>query len=200
MRGVLLLNGEPYAGKIDDRGALVYCCDGAYNWAKGKVRIDKNFGDFDSAKREVFPPPSEIVPAEKNFTDGELGLKRLIADGVDEIEIYGAGGGRDDHFLGNLHLLYCAREAGVKACAITNYTRIFLGENHVFLGNFAKKTFSVLPFGGEVHIINYGGLKYDYPEKLVYGTSRGISNIVLSDDAFLEVGGVALILIVEGEL
>lgn len=199
MRGVLLLNGEPYMGEIDGN-ALVYCCDGAYNWAKGRVRIDKNLGDFDSARGEVNPPPAEVVPSEKDFTDGELGLKRLISDGATEIEIYGAGGGRDDHFLGNLHLLYLAREAGVKASLFTNYTTIFLGENRVLLGNYLKKTFSVLPFGGEVHIINYGGLKYDYPKKLVYGTSRGISNEVLSGDAFLELKGVALIIIVEGEL
>lgn len=200
MRGILLLNGEPYKGSIDCENALVYCCDGAYNWAKGRVRIDKNLGDFDSAKGVVFPAPAEVVPAEKDFTDGELGLERLISDGADEIEIYGAGGGRDDHFLGNLHLLYRAHKAGVEARMFTNYTRIFLGCGRVFLGDFAKKTFSVLPFGGELHIINYEGLKYDYPETLGFGTSRGISNEVLSGDAFLEIGGLALIIIVEGEL
>ncbi len=48
MRAVILLNGEPYRGKIDAEGARVYCCDGAYDWAHGKVRIDENLGDFDS--------------------------------------------------------------------------------------------------------------------------------------------------------
>ena len=33
MRGVILLNGEPYLGAIDCENALVYCCDGAYKWA-----------------------------------------------------------------------------------------------------------------------------------------------------------------------
>ena len=48
MKGVLLLNGEPYSGEIESENALVYCCDGAYSWAKNRVRIDKNIGDFDS--------------------------------------------------------------------------------------------------------------------------------------------------------
>ena len=48
MKGIILLNGEPYPYAIDAGNALVYCCDGAYKWAKSKVRIDKNIGDFDS--------------------------------------------------------------------------------------------------------------------------------------------------------
>ena len=27
-RGVILLNGEPYSGKIEDENAFVVCCDG----------------------------------------------------------------------------------------------------------------------------------------------------------------------------
>ena len=114
MKGILLLNGDPYEGEIDAEGALVYCCDGAYAWAKGKVRIDKNVGDFDSLDEKPFPEPDEIYPSEKNFTDGEIALFKLIDAGVDEIKIYGGGGGREDHFLGNIHLLYRAYSAGVR--------------------------------------------------------------------------------------
>ena len=42
MKGVLLLNGQPYAGEIDADNAYVVCCDGAYAWARGRVRIDEN--------------------------------------------------------------------------------------------------------------------------------------------------------------
>lgn len=42
MKGIILLNGDRYGGEIDACGALVYCCDGAYKWAKNRVRIDKN--------------------------------------------------------------------------------------------------------------------------------------------------------------
>ena len=47
MKAIILLNGEPYRGAIAE-GAYVYCCDGAYKWAKDKVRIDENLGDYDS--------------------------------------------------------------------------------------------------------------------------------------------------------
>ena len=94
MKGIILLNGEPYPYAINAGNALVYCCDGAYKWAKSKVRIDKNIGDFDSLDEVPYPPPEEVYPAEKNFTDGEIALKKIIEAGADEIEIYGGGGGQ----------------------------------------------------------------------------------------------------------
>ncbi len=198
MKGILLLNGEPYEGEIDCAGALVYCCDGAYNWAEGRVRIDKNIGDFDSALKVPYPPPEEIYPAEKNFTDGEIAIKKLIAAGVDSIEIYGGGGGREDHFLGNLQLVYFAHISGVKCEMITNNSVIFALDGKADLSAYYKKTFSVLPFGNLTHILEWRGLKYDYPETLSLGECRGISNEVAERDAYLKVKGCALIIINRG--
>lgn len=200
MRGVILLNGEPYRGPIDGENALVYCCDGAYAWAKGKVRIDRNIGDFDSLKETPYPPPEEIYPAEKNFTDGEIALKKLLDAGVDEVEIYGGGGGREDHFLGNLQLLYFAHSAGVSCKMRNNGATVIPVSGRTELGENLGKTFSVLPFGGPVHIMDYRGLKYDYPRTLSYGECRGISNVVTGADAYLTVRGVALVIINEGEV
>ncbi|MDE6000711.1 MAG: thiamine diphosphokinase [Clostridia bacterium] len=200
MKGIILLNGEPYSGKIAAEGALVYCCDGAYRWAKNKVRIDKNLGDFDSLDEIPFPPPEEVYPSEKDFTDGEIALFQLLDKGVDEIEIYGGGGGREDHFLGNLHLLYRAHANGVKCKMITDNSLIFPASGKIFLGKFAGKTLSVLPFGGELHIIDSAGLKYSYPPCLSYGECRGISNISQSPSAYLTVEGCALVIINGGEV
>lgn len=97
MRGVLLLNGEPYTGKIDAENAFVVCCDGAYEWAKDKVEIDENVGDFDSLPYMPAPPPAKVYPSQKNHTDGEIGLARLLEIGCKEIAVYGGGGGREDH-------------------------------------------------------------------------------------------------------
>lgn len=200
MKGILLLNGEPYRGEINADGALVYCCDGAYSWAKNKVRIDKNIGDFDSLDEAPYPPPEEIYPSEKNFTDGEIAIKKLIAAGADSIEIYGGGGGREDHFLGNLQLMYLAHMSGVNCQMITENSVIFPADGDIFLGKYYKKTFSVLPFGGFSHIISYRGLKYAYPERIEYGNCRGISNIVTGQDGLLQTDGVVLVIVNKGEV
>ena len=140
MKGILLLNGEPYSGAIDAEGAVVYCCDGAYEWAKDRVRIDKNVGDFDSLGYIPFPPPEEVYPAEKNFTDGEIALFKMLKAGVDEIYIYGGGGGREDHFLGNLQLLYAAHVRGASARMITENSVIFAAGGKIPLGAFCGTT------------------------------------------------------------
>ena len=200
MKGIILLNGEPYEGEIDAAGAVVYCCDGAYRWAKGRVRIDKTIGDFDSLDEIPVPPPEEIYPAEKDFTDGEIALLKLLKSGADEIEIYGGGGGREDHFLGNLHLLYKAAKSGAKCKMLTENSVIYAVENYIDLSGNKGKTFSVLPFGGNLHIMDYRGLKYAYPEILEYGTCRGISNIAENDKAFLRFDGCALVIINRGSV
>ena len=200
MKGIILLNGEPYSGKIDAGGAEVYCCDGAYRWAKGRVRIDKNVGDFDSLGEIPDPAPEEVYPAEKNFTDGEIALSKLLESGADEIEIYGGGGGREDHFLGNLQLLYRAFGAGARCKMYNNNSVIFPDSGTICLGQYCGRTFSVLPFGGALHIIDSKGLKYSYPKVISYGECRGISNICQSRSAYLKVKGIALIVINEVEV
>jgi len=200
MKGILLLNGEPYLGLIDCENAVVYCCDGAYDWAKDRVRIDKNIGDFDSVKSTPFPPPEEVYPSEKNFTDGELAIKKMLSSGIDEIEIYGAGGGREDHFLGNLQIAYLAHMCGAICKIYTNSSIIFPASGKIKFDGFLGKTISVLPFGGKIHILSYEGLKYAYPEYIGYGECRGISNVVEDENACLCVEGCALVIINLGEV
>lgn len=202
MKGILLLNGEPYGEKIDDTSAVVVCCDGAYGWAKGRVRIDKNVGDYDSLGYMPTPAPEEIYPSEKDYTDGEIALKKLIESGVDEIEIYGGGGGREDHFLGNLQLLYFAHKRGVKVKMITVRSEIFPVSGRFVFNGLVGSTVSVLPFGGDVHIMGSTGLKYPEPPVIRYGECISVSNVVESDTAEIEVqdGDCALIIINRGKV
>ncbi len=195
MKGIILLNGEPYYKAINAENAVVYCCDGAYAWAKGRIKIDRNIGDFDSLNQTPYPPPEEIYPAEKDFTDGEIALLKMLSEGVDEIEFYGFGGGREDHFLGNLQLLYRAYSAGIKCRAYTEKSVMFPAGGKILFGEYKNKTVSVLPFGGALNIIDSEGLKYAYPERIGYGECRGLSNIVLSENAYLKVDGCALVII-----
>ena len=196
MKGILLLNGDPYQGDIPGE-APVYCCDGAYAWAKGRVKIYKNIGDFDSLQEPPVPPPDVVYPAEKNFTDGEIALRRMIDDGITEVDCYGAFGGRQDHFLGNIQLLYYAAERGVKMRLISKEEVIFAARGEVVFSGVAGRTVSVFPFSAPLHILGSRGLKYPYPERIGYGECRGVSNIVLREGATLSLraGDTALVII-----
>lgn len=196
MKAVILLNGEPYKGEIEADGAYVFCCDGAYEWAKNRVRIDENLGDYDSLSYLPAPPPTEIFPSEKNFTDGEIALLRAIKRGATEIDIYGGGGKREDHFIGNLQLLYAALSLGVRATMRNNHSLIFAGTGRICLDGFQGKTLSIVPFGGNAHIMESSGLKYPLCElDLVYGSTRGISNVAESDCAHILTRDRVLVLV-----
>ncbi|MCD8205520.1 MAG: thiamine diphosphokinase [Clostridia bacterium] len=196
MKGILLLNGDPPGCDIDTEGAVVYCCDGAYGWAKDKYRIDKNVGDFDSLGYIPEPKPERIYPSEKDFTDGEIAVSDMARDGVDFVEIYGAGGGRVDHFAGNLHLLYKCRALGMKAFMHLDDCVVFISGGEIKFSQKAGRLVSVLPFKGDARIEEGKGFKYEYPDALRYGTCRGISNVITDDEATLKVGGEDLVLIV----
>ena len=196
MKAILLLNGEPYPHPIHTEGAYVYCCDGAYNWAHGRVRIDENVGDFDSLSIIPSPPPREVYPSEKDKTDGELALDLALSAGATQIDIYGGGGGREDHFLGNLHLLYKAHRAGVRARMITERSVFLIGEGEIHLPAPRSATFSVVPFGGDAHILHSSGLKYPMEDLwLRYGSTRGISNVTERDDARFFSEGTVLVIV-----
>ena len=67
-------------------------------------------GDFDSVndeEREILKKTLNIHPvkAEKDDTDLALGVEQAIQKGYTEIDIYGATGGRLDHFMGTLQIL-----------------------------------------------------------------------------------------------
>ena len=195
MKAIILLNGEPYNKEIDTAGSYVYCCDGAYRWAKNKLKIDETLGDFDSLDEVPTPAPSATYPVEKDMTDGEIALLRAIGAGYSEIEFYGGGGKREDHFIGNLHLLYLSLQRGVKATLVTNYARIFAAEGTVVLNGLKGRTVSVAPFGGSAHIMECDGFYYPMPQTFVYGSTRGISNVVIKDRATFTAEGKVLVFI-----
>ncbi len=197
MKGVLLLNGVPEKDFGAIEGARVYCCDGAYAWAKDKVKIYKTIGDFDSLGFiPSSPKPERIYPLEKNYTDGELAIFEMIKDGVTKIDIYGGFGGRADHFIGNLHLLYHCAKHKIKAVMRSKDEDIYAVWDSLTISAPKGTTISVLPFGGDVNIIASHGFKYDYPYTLEMGTCRGISNETTSESFGISVkDGTALVFI-----
>lgn len=187
MKGIILLNGEPYEGKIEDGGALVYCCDGAYKWAAGKVHIDENIGDFDSLNVTPYPPPKKIYPEEKDFTDGEIAMRQMLKAGVSEVDIYGGGGMREDHFITNIHTMYYAYKRGVFCRMITNYSVMFFVGGEYKFKNLKGRTLSLLPFFGDCTVGSSSGLYYPLKnlDLKIGECGLGTSNVITEDEAYI---------------
>lgn len=184
-KGIILLNGEPWRGEIPCEDAFVVCCDGALRWAEGKTRIDVKAGDFDSLG--YIPENAVVYPSRKNFTDGEIALDILLQRGIREIEIYGGGGGREDHLWGNLQLLYAALLRGGHAVLRTNYSDITCGRGKIEWRGLRGRTLSLAPVGERAHILESEGLRYPLEDlTLEAGSCRGVSNVVEADYARID--------------
>ena len=94
---------------------------------------DMIVGDFDTVKPEVlayYRRMEHIVwdthQPEKDETDTELALLKAQATGCTEVVVLGATGGRMDHMLGNIHLLFPCLQKGIEAYILDNQNRIYL--------------------------------------------------------------------------
>lgn len=194
MKGELFLNGTPPSAKVLKElaadQAYKVCADGAFKYCRKYFLPHVVLGDFDSYCENDAEGVCEIVKygAEKDFTDGHLCLDLLIERGCDFIDIYGGDGGtRLDHEFSNYSLLKQAYLKGVEAVMYGKHMTVRYYESDFSLGDVLNKTVSIVPFGGDAHIIYTKGLKYPMHDVTLNSVHiLGISNVALS--AFIEVG------------
>lgn len=89
-------------------GDYIICTDGGYDIALSQdISPDLLLGDFDSIKSEL-PENIEIkrFEPEKDYTDLDLAMRTAVEAGVTELKIFGGIGGRLDHTVANIQLLY----------------------------------------------------------------------------------------------
>ena len=178
----LLLNGEkpkklPNLSNYD----IICATDGAYQYLKEK-NIIPNFitGDFDSL--ESLPTEIEVIETpDQNFTDFDKMLQILLDKGFFTIDIFGASGKEQDHFLGNLHTTIQWKEK-LKLTFYDNYGSYFLADKKTVLNNCKHKTVSLVPVP-EVKNITTKGLQYSLNnEDLVFGERIGTRNKAIENN------------------
>nr|WP_295680568.1 thiamine diphosphokinase [uncultured Lachnoclostridium sp.] len=153
-------------------------------------------GDFDTVSKELlqeYQKDSKVkivsLCPEKDATDTEVAVDLAVEEGCMEIFILGATGGRFDHTLANLHMLYRLLCRGIKAYLIDKNNKIYLIKNSTTL--IAKKVracyVSLLPFTEEVTELTLTGFKYPLNRfHLTQGTSIGISNEIIEVKAEIQ--------------
>lgn len=167
-------------------GARVVAVDaGAAAARAAGVRPALVVGDMDSiapaelAALEREGVPLRRHPAAKRDTDGALALAEAKDD---DLLFAGAGGGRADHALANLHLLVAAsRRARVRAVDEDALTWVATPERPLALDRPAGTTLSVLPFGGPARGVTLRGFRWDLADAAMEtGDPYGMSNVALA--------------------
>ncbi|MCC7362140.1 MAG: thiamine diphosphokinase [Anaerolineales bacterium] len=131
----------------------------------------------------------EQHPARKDETDLELALRRAVADGAQDVLIFGALGGRWDQTLANLLLLAHPAYRAVRLRLLDGPQQIYLVRGATAIEGRPGDTVSLVPLSGDARGVTTTGL--DYPlhnGMLPFGGTLGISNVLIGSEATVSVG------------
>lgn len=187
---------------------ILIAADGGYQLAESLGTIpDHVVGDMDSITASASASyPNSITfhryEPEKDQTDLELCLDLALTLNATNVSIVGGMGGRADHYLANIALIFLPKFSQLDIKYIDGLTTIgkIVGERSV-QGNIGD-TFSLLPWGEDVTGIITSGLSYPLQnETLFAGSPRGVSNQLANEIATVraEKGNLLFIHIKNGE-
>lgn len=208
MRAILVAGGtvneEKLRKALKERVYVAAADSGAEALKKLSTAPNLLIGDFDSISDDTLDSYRkkgiECVnfPPEKDASDSELALSILKDRGYDEIEFFGALGGRWDHSVSNLLLIYRLYQESVRvhlrgdcdACIVTGINEI----------EKSSRYFSLFRISPEKTVISIRGAKYDLEhEELPWASSLGLSNEWKEDVAEIIVHEGAALLIENDE-
>ncbi|MBN2148587.1 MAG: thiamine diphosphokinase [Anaerolineales bacterium] len=149
-------------------------------------------GDFDSLETSMLAylqaQGTLLIrhPGHKDETDLELTFRYALQAGVNEIIVLGALGERWDMTLANLLLAAGEEYSCVRVRFLDGNQEITIlhsGETLVLHGQ-PGDTVSLIPLRGDGQAITTRGLEYPLAqETLAFGSPRGVSNVLLGEQA-----------------
>ncbi len=206
-RAVLFANGEmPQAALIlshSKKDDFLIAVDGGLRYVRNLQKTpDMLVGDLDSASyAEIEGVRAEGVEirqykVDKDETDLELGLLAAVEKGFDEIVVIAALGGRLDQTLANLYLLLLPELETVKVTIENGVEEVFLIRGSAKIIGNPGDIISLIPINGMVPGVFTTALKYPLNKETLYpGKTRGISNVMLTNQAEVSIDSGCLLCI-----
>lgn len=207
MYALIVCNGSiidySYHRKFFDEADFIVCADGgALHLQKLGIKPDVLLGDFDSIEErylEYYREQKVTIlkyPKEKNMTDTELAVDTAIERGYKDIVIIGGTGTRLDHTLSNIFLLRQMLDRGVRGRIVNEYNEIFLIDDCTEVKAEEGYYLTLLPLTSKVEGITTKGLYYPLKgETIEMGSTRGVSNCFVSQEAQISITSGVLMVI-----
>jgi thiamine pyrophosphokinase len=192
-------------------GAFVIAADSGLEHAAALgLAVDVLVGDLDSASAEAVRRAEaagvqiERHAVDKEATDLELALEHALALGARHVTVVSGGGGtRLDHHLAELVLLAAVRFAPLHVDARIGGARAFAlhaGEA-LELNGAPGAVLTLLALGGPAIGVTTAGLRWPLrAETLEPGSTRGVSNEIVSGPLRVEISGGSLLAVGPGPL
>ena len=183
---------------VKEKDDFVICADSGYLHAKKtNIDVDLIVGDFDSLDILMIDQDISIIKTSsiKDETDMYLAIQEAIKRGYQNIDIYGALGGRIEHSLANITLLKYFVSYSITL--IDGNLRIFVLKDKDIYKIDSQcfgyvSIFSLTPTSN----ILIQGLKYELDNKDIYANyPLGIDNEAIGLDAIVKVNeGIILVI------
>lgn len=176
-------------------GDWLVAVDGGYRHLKALgLKPELVIGDLDSLSEAEIGEiqqakiPIQRFPVEKDETDLELAINAVLDRGRQPIRIAGALGGRLDQVIGNLSLLLRPDLAESDVRIEDGETEAWVIRKESVVQGRPGDLVSLLPAGSPVYGITTEGLQYPLRGKTLWAyRTRGISNVMLGDQAWIKV-------------
>ncbi|MCA1062328.1 thiamine diphosphokinase [Rossellomorea sp. AcN35-11] len=179
---------------------------GVYTILQQGMKPHAAFGDFDSVNEEEWKFIQSQVQKvnryqpEKDETDLELALNWAIEQNPEKINIFGATGGRLDHFMGNLQLLMkpglLTTDIQVEIIDVQNQLYLVGPGAHTVLNVEDLPYISFVPITDIVEGITLTGFKYPLKKRnILRGSTLCISNELIQSSGTLSFSNGILMVI-----
>lgn len=210
MHALVFANGElqlPATG-VPAADLVIAADGGAMHCRALGIRPQVLIGDLDSIEPELQAAYAaagvQLIahPAHKDETDFELALLHAQQAGAQTLSILGGLGRRWDHSLANLLLAAGERFAGLRIVFLHGAQRLFAVNAFTQLDAPIGSRVSLIPVAGQAGGVITRGLEYPLAgEELLFGSSRGVSNVVVEANPSVDVkSGVLLCILSPHEL
>jgi len=180
-KAFILLNGNPPSTFPDlKKYSLVCAVDGAYNhFVKLGIVPDLVTGDFDSIDK--IPTHIEAINTyDQEFADFHKTLSILKDRGYKNIDVYGASGREQDHFLGNISTALQWKNS-LNLRFFDDYGTYVFIKKELKKSGIKGKIVSLIPFPSASGITTKGLLYPLNNESLTFGQRIGTRNTAIED-------------------
>lgn len=141
----------------------------------------------------------KISSSEKDQTDTELALIHALSLNPKEVLLFTALGNRLDHALANVFLLAGYLNWGVPIYFMTPTQTLWVTDKSIDIKGYPEQLVSLIALSNQVTDLTLTGFYYPLEKAVLsLGFSRGISNIMLKEEARIEFSQGILLIIVGG--
>jgi thiamine pyrophosphokinase len=206
VRTIVVANGPqpayPTGFVRADDDWIVAADGGSINALRWGWLPDVVVGDLDSLPADLQESLKRVgcqfksFPARKDWTDLELAVRYASEGGASEIVVVGLRGGRLDQELAGILLLSRPDWSHLSIQILDGRQRAFVVRDSLTLEGHLGDTVSLLPLSQDAVGVTTQGLEWTLrDEDLEIGSTRGVSNVLITSEATIRIGAGVLLVI-----